>query len=474
MEADDLRSWLEKAKNLGELRLLEHADWNLEIGAITEIVDHRGNGPALLFDKIKDYPAGYRVLTNAMGSVRRVALTLGVKEEFEHPLDFVRYWKDHVKTIEPIPHKIVADGPILENVQSGKEVNVFKFPAPKWCPLDGGRYIGTGDVVVTRDPEEGWVNLGTYRVMLADEQHIFVYMSPGKHGRIHREKCFAKGQPCKVAVSFGHDPALLTASSLELPYGLTEYDYVGGIKGYPYEVVKAPFTGLPIPAASEIVMEGEMLPDDLRMEGPFGEFTGYYASHTRPEPVVKIHTILHRHDPIILGSMNHIPPCENSVYQGLMRSALIWDELESIGIPDVRGVWCEPAGTTRMWIVVAIKQRYPGHAAQAGMAATQTHGGAYMGRYVIVVDEDIDPTDMNQVIWAISTRSDPELDIDIKRRMWSGPLDPIIPKDRKGLNTRAVIDACRPYEWMSDFPLVARAEKEFRDKTLQKWKAQIF
>src|SRR3990170_268899 len=168
------------------------------------------------------------------------------------------------------------------------DVDMHEFPAPKWHELDGGNYLGTAGLVITRDPDEGWVNLGTYRVQVHDRDTVGFYISPGKHGRIMREKYWAKGEPCPVAMCFGMDPLLLHVASTGLPWGASEYDYAGGIKGQPIEVIKGPVTGLPIPAAAEIVIEGLSYPGDMQMEGPFGEFAGYYASGERKEPIVKV------------------------------------------------------------------------------------------------------------------------------------------------------------------------------------------
>jgi UbiD family decarboxylase len=148
--------------------------------------------------------------------------------------------------------------------------------------------------------------------------------------------------------------------------------------------------------------------------------------------------------------------------------------MEKAGVPDVKGVWLTVSGGSRLILVVAIKQRYPGHARQAALVASQCHAGAYLGRYVIVVDEDIDPTNTDDVLWAMASRSDPEIDIDIIRRCWSGPLDPIIQPGKKGFNSRAIIDACRPFEWMADFPKVAESSKEVLDATAKKWAPLLF
>ena len=187
MEYRDLREWISKAEGLEEVKTLKKCDWNLEIGAITELVARREDGPAVLFDEIKDYPKGYRVLSNSLSSRKRLALTLDMPAG-ETKMDFVRLWRERYKKIKPIPPKIVKDSPLLENAYRDKDIDLFKFPTPKWHELDGGRYIGTGSIDITRDPDEGWVNWGTYRVMIHDKDTVGFYISPGKHGRIQREK----------------------------------------------------------------------------------------------------------------------------------------------------------------------------------------------------------------------------------------------------------------------------------------------
>jgi len=469
VEGRDLRGWIDQVEKLGELKRIDGADWDVEIGAITEMGHHRGEqSKALLFDNIKDYPKGYRVLSNTLNTVKRIATTLHMDTNYRR-LEFVKDIKRHISEVDYIKPDVVKDGPVMQNVFEGKDIDMWKFPTPKWHELDGGRYIGTGSIDITVEPDEGWVNLGTYRVMIHDSDTLGFYISPGKQGRIMREKYFARGQSCKVAVSFGQDPLLYLAGGIEVPRGVSEYDWVGGLQGAPVPVIIGEYTGLPIPATSEIVVECEAIAGEEMNEGPFGEWTGYYASSMRPEPIMKVKRLYHRNDPIILGAPPTRPPCEFNYMRCFMRSALIWQQMEAAGIPDIQGVWCHEAGGARLLTIVSIKQRYPGHAKQAGMVAAYCHAGGYLGRYVIVVDDDIDVTNTNDVLWALTTRSNPEIDLEIIRRSWSGPLDPIIPKGQKGHSSRAVIDACRPYEWMSDFPPVAESSPEVRRAAEEKW-----
>jgi 4-hydroxy-3-polyprenylbenzoate decarboxylase len=234
-------------------------------------------------------------------------------------------------------------------------------------------------------------------------------------------------------------------------------------------VIKGEVTGLPIPAHAEIAIEGWIQPGDVADEGPFGEWTGYYASSSRKEPVVTVERLYHRNDPIILGCPPGKPPVENTFFRSHLRSVLMEEEMTKGGIPDVTGVWCHEVGGCRLLNVVAIKQRYPGHSRQAGHMATACRAGAYLGRYTIVVDDDIDITDLNDVMWAVCTRSDPAKSIDIIQRFWSGPLDPIIPQGEKGFNSRCIIDACRPYEWKDKFPPVVEAPEELMKSVKKRW-----
>jgi len=471
---EDLRDWLEIVDSLGELKKIDGVDWNLEMGTLAELIARESKGPvpAVLFDNIKDYPKGCRALFAQNASFKRMALNLGLPLDLSG-LDLVRVFRQKLAAHKPIPHKVVKKGPILENVLSGKDVNLLKFPVPFMHELDGGRFIGTACLVITKDPDEGWVNFGAYRGMVHNEKSMGLYISPGKHGSIQRRKWFEKGKKCPVIVSVGQDPILFMVSGNEIDYGVSEFDYAGGLKGAPIEVIEGKATGLPFPARAEIVIEGFMDPKDVQTEGPFGEWTGYYAGSSRPEPVIRVENIYHRNDPILCCARPGRPPSDYSLAKCFVKSALIWDQVERAGVPDVKGVWCHEAGGGRLLNIISIKQRYPGHARQAMLVASQVHAGAYLGRYVIVVDEDIDPTSTFDVLWALSTRSDPVDSIEILRRCWSGPLDPRIQPGKKGFNSRAVIDACRPFEWIKDFPPVAESSPELKEKVRAKWKKVI-
>jgi 4-hydroxy-3-polyprenylbenzoate decarboxylase len=323
--------------------------------------------------------------------------------------------------------------------------------------------------VLTRDPDSDWVNMGTYRAQLHDRNHTGLYISPGKHGRIHRDKYFARGEPMPAVILVGLPPLQFIASALEIPNGVSELEWVGGVLGTPIDCIRGEVTGIPFPANAEIALEGYLYPEEKRMEGPFGEWTGYYASAAREEPVFEVKAVYHRSDPIMLGCPPEKPPYEAQRFQQYLRSANLRREIRAAGVPDVTAAWTHAVGGCRLFNVVAIKQRYPGHARQAAYVASQCRQGAYLGRIVVVVDDDIDVTDLDEVIWAVCTRADPERDMDILRRAWSGPLDPAIEPGKKGYNSRLIIDATRPWEWRDQFPPAIGPEPAIKRETRDRW-----
>ena len=469
---EDLRDLLVRIEEMGELRRLEGVSWNLEMGALSEMVCQEageGKSPALLFEKVPGYPDGFRVLSGATNSTRRLAYTLGFPEP-QGATDVVKAFRDRMRQeFELIPPVAVDDGPIFENIDRDENVDLYKFPVPLLHEKDGGRYIGTDDVVTMRDLDSDWVNSATYRVMLHNKNTCGIWMSPGKHGRIIREKYFARGEPCPVAISVGQDPLLFMAAGHEIDYGTDELAYAGGHRGNAFEIVRSELYGLPIPARSEIVLEGEIYGDETMPEGPFGEFMGYYASAVSDEPIIKVRRVYYRNDPILCLASPARPPSNFTYARSIVKSAMIWDQIEKAGLPGVEGVWCHEAGASRLFNVIAIRQLYPGHAKQAALLAANCHAGNYAGRWTVVVDDDIDPTSMFDVIWAMSTRCDPPKDIDFIRRAWSTPLDTML-EGPPYENNRAIVDACRPWGRRDTFPPVAEATPELKREMHQKYR----
>jgi 4-hydroxy-3-polyprenylbenzoate decarboxylase len=468
----DLRRWLEEAEKLGEVKHVQGASWERDIGMVSEMAAHTHNAPCFVFADVPGTVPGSRLLINFFDGKRK-NMTLGFPVDLSK-IELSEGFRTHyMSQLKRIPPKFVETGPVMANVMTGDAIDVTRFPAPKWHPRDGGRYIGTGCYNIMRDPDEGWINCGTYRVMIHDANTLGFYISPGKHGRQIRDKYRARGEAMPVAVVCGGDPMSFLMGCSEVPYGVNELEVIGGMRGSAVEVIKGPVTGLPIPANAELVIEGFVEPHNERTEGPFGEWTGYYATGAALEPVIDIKAIYYRDDPILLGCSPERPPDEICRYRAIVRSALLRENIAKAGVPGVTAAWAHEIGNARLLLAVAVNQRYPGHAKQAGHVATMCHVAAYCGRYTIVVDDDIDVSNLDEVMWALLTRSDPATSIDIIRGAWSTPLDPRIEPERRAAgdytNSRAVIDACRPWHWRDQFPAVNAPSLEERRTATEKF-----
>ena len=469
MSTKDLRAWIAELERAGEVTTVKGANTTEEIGGIVDIYMRKMGQPAVLFDEIPGYPKGHRVLANILTSIPRCAIALGQKPDTTDR-ELIQWWRKYMGDKPSIPPRQVNGGPLLENVYEGDKVDITRIPTPKWHEGDGGHFIGTACLVVMKDPDSDWVNAGCYRIQVHGKDVAGLMMSPGKHGRLIMTKYHERGLPCPVAVVTGMHPALFMLAGLEVPYGKSEYDMAGGILGEGVEVIHMPKTGLPVPANAEIAFEGFIAPDDKIMEGPLGEWTGYYSGEARPEPAIRIATFMHRNNPILVGAIPGVPPNDNTFYFGTYRCGAVWNQLEAAGIPGVQGVWAHEAGGSRFWLTVSIKQMYGGHSKQAGMVAASCHAGAFNNRWVVVVDDDVDPSNINDVIWAMCTRVDAREDLEIIKGGWSSALDPMCyDYDGDRRNTRTIIDACIPWSRIKTFPKVARNSKELESKVREKF-----
>ncbi len=470
---DDLRGWLDHAERLGEVRHVKGATWQEDIGLAAEAILRAENGPCVVFDDIPGCPKGFRLLLNIFAGTRR-NMTFGFPDHLGKWELSEAYREAYLKDMRLVPHEIVADGPVLENIMTGDDVDVLKFPSPVWHEKDGGRYIGTGTYSITRDPDENWLNAGAYRAQVHDRNSVGVLMATGHHGYLHREKYWKKGEPLPIVMVLGGDPLAFFYGGTEAPYGVFEMDIIGGLRGRPVKMVKGRVTGLPFPAHAEIVLEGYITPDKRATEGPFGEWTGHYAGGAAPRPVLDIKAIYHRNDPILLG----VPPMgagpdEMARYRAVLRSAMVKQNMTAAGVPEVAQVWCHEIGGSRLLHGVAIKQKYPGHATQAGFIAAQCGAAAYASKYVIVVDDDVDVTNLDHLLWAMLTRTEPKESIQFIQNAWDSPADPRLAPEKRAVgdmtHSVAVINACKPYHWRDKFPPSNTPSPEVTRKAKEKF-----
>jgi 4-hydroxy-3-polyprenylbenzoate decarboxylase len=378
---------------------------------------------------------------------------------------------------DPIPPVEVNAGPVCDNIVKGDKVDIKAFPAGHWHEHDGGPYIGTECLIINKDPDSDWVNLGTYRVQVQDEKTLTVFIEPGKHGSIIRQKYWAKGEACPMVVCVGQAPILGVVASTASKAGVSELDSAGGRLGHPVKVIRGELTGLPIPADAELAFEGFMPPpeEETRPEGPFAEWPGYYATDAGEEPVVRVGAVYHRNDPILIGQ----PPAKPTFpgrQPSLAGMAAIWDALEAAGVPGVTGVWKPLGGGVSFMNVIAIRQTHPGHAKMAGLVAAGCSGN-YMNRITMVVDDDIDITNTAEVLWALSTRWDPKTQTDIVDGCYTGYIDPLISPEKRAVNdhtmARIIIYAVKPFHWKDKFPVVNTVSNDYSQQIEAKWKDKL-
>lgn len=472
----DLRDWLRRVEEIGELlRVKKPVSPDEEMSAIAYLLAKQPPAPAILFEQASGYenPIRAKLLWNLLGpSLRRIALTL--EEPPDTPtVELIRRVKEKLKQRIPPREVPKNEAPLYENTKTGKEIDLTQLPIPRHWPLDGGRYAGTADAVITRDPDTGYLNVGTYRMMLQGKNEVGLYLSPGKDARLHITRAWQKGEAIQVAAAWGIDPLLMVVGSQTFAKNVSEYEYLGGVKGEPIPVVRGKTTDLLLPANAEFVIEGVIRPNSVRAEGPFGEFTGYYG---RPEagcPLVEVTAIHYRSEPILTNAlMSDYPSNEQAGFFSIIRSARIWDDFEKLGVPGIQGVYTHPAAAAGFGMtVISLEQRHAGHAAQALALAAQVPGGAYYTKWIIAVDDDVDPTDINQVIWALCTRCSPIDDIDILRNTWSTWLDPTLnPPDKRPYGSKALINACKEHRHLPVFSKRTMLRKEIYDKVASRWR----
>ncbi len=279
-----------------------------------------------------------------------------------------------------VPAKEVKDGPIFENIVDGDKIDTFAFPSPKFYELDGGRYFGTAVFMTIQDPDTGDMNLGTYRMGVLDSKTVGVQLLKGKKGDRILKKYGKKGKKMPACAIIGGDPLHIFAGAATVPGAKSGYDVVGTLRGSPVEVVKGQLSGLPIPAAAEIVLEGEIDAEKLRNEGPFGEYTGYYTEELIkpiPKPALEVKRVYYRNNPILWETSVGRPVGDQHMLYAFVRNASLWTELTKMKIPGIKTVYTMPEASGRFWVVISVQQMYPGHADQVAAAVIASNTGTY-------------------------------------------------------------------------------------------------
>ncbi len=435
------REYLEALIAAGEVVKVEReVDWNLEAGAITRRVNElRERSP--LFLKIKDYP-GCQMHGAPMASYPRVAVAMGLPPSTPTREIMDEYQRRMQRPVKPM---LVKGGACKENIVTGKDVNLLSFPAPMVHDGDGGRYLATWHLIVTRDREQtNWVNWGMYRCMVHNEKYMGILITPPQDiGRMW-VKYEAANEPMPIAIVIGPDPCSAISSSASPGPGVNEADLAGALGQEPVQLVKCETVDLEVPADAEVVIEGHVLPGVRVEEGPFGEYTGYRTSPRLPRTIVKVSAITYRNNPVIpIGNMG-VPVDECDIL-----FSLTWggDAKAALAKLPVVGVHIPPEAVGHL-VVVSVRKLYEGMAEHVANAIWGSKL-AVLTPYVIVVDEDVDPYNWNEVIHAMFTKLHPVRGIHARANTPGHPLLPYLSTyERKwGIGAQLLLDLTWPKDW---------------------------
>ena len=416
MPYDDLREFIRKLEEEDELARIKH-----EISPIlemTEIADRtvKSEGKAILFENPKGYDIP--VLMNAFGTEKRMKMALEVQNLEDigerlvsltkiRPASIMEGLKSVgvLKELTSFIPKTVKKGACKEVVMD--EPDLDKFPILKCWPQDAGKFI-TLPVVITRSPETGELNAGMYRMQVFDKKTTGMHWQIHKHGALHFKQLAEKGEDrLEVAVAIGVEPSVLYASTAPLPENVSEFMFAGFIRKERVKMVKCESVDLEVPANAEIVLEGYVKVDELRIEGPFGDHTGYYTP-PEPYPVFHITTITHRANPIYHATVVGKPPMEDKWIAKATERAFL--PIIRMINPEIIDMNLPTEAAFHNLAIISIRKRFPGHAKKA-MFALWGMGMLSLTKIVIVVDDDINVQNMNEVLWAVTSRFDPARDV---------------------------------------------------------------
>jgi 4-hydroxy-3-polyprenylbenzoate decarboxylase len=429
---EELSEFIEKLENAGELkRVKTQVDADLEVAEILRRTMY-SNGPALFFENIKNHTMP--VLANAFGSLKRLEIGLETSDftqigqrivdmtKMDIPtglFDKIRKLPELSKMTDIVP-KLQKSGPVTEIFEDSPSFE--KIPILKTWPKDAGRFITFG-LVATRHPETDVRNLGVYRMQVLDKTHALMHWQKHKRGAHHYDIKKEKGDKIEVAIVIGGDPATVFSAVAPVPEGLDKYLFAGIVRKTGIKTVKCKTVDLEVPANAEMVLEGYVDPSDIRMEGPFGDHTGYYTP-PEPYPTFTLTGIMLREKPIYLTTIVGKPIVEDAFIGKVIERSFL--PLIKMFQPEVVDFSMPPAGWFQGMAIISIKKRYPGQAKKVMMGLWGL-GQLALTKIFVVVDEDINVHDMNDVIWAITTRADAARDVMIINNTPTDTLDPASP-----------------------------------------------
>jgi len=470
MAPKDLRSFLAAIEKSGDLVTTDREiDWDLDVCALGRLSCERG-GASILFRNVKDYGPDWPVLVNPVATWRRLAVALGLPPETPVPRLYEAYGEREQR---PIPPAVVKDGPCKEVVVPGAKVDCFDLPVPMVHDGDGGRYLGTWDLVVSRDPTSGWVNWGMYRFMIHNERLLAGFPRPTSHlGKMFLDHYVPKREPMPIAIAIGCDQPSHLAAAATFRLGGSEAELAGGLGERPVELVRCETSDLHVPATSEIVIEAEVLPDRIVQEGPYGEYPGYRTGEMGHAICARVTAITHRKRPIF--TIDTTGYMDSSSFVTTISGAIaIQRRLEKHGVPVV-AVNVPPEGGVHLTIIAV---RRGGAAVAEQVLQTLTARRALMSK-IIVVDEDVDVFNLGQVLHAFATKCHPGTGIHVAHYEGrANTLTPCYSQAERAARSGATVafDATWPPEWPTEtVPVRATLDRAYppavQQRALERWK----
>lgn len=479
------RDYVNELDKRGEIvTVSKEVDWNLEMGAITRHA-YDLPAPAPLFENIKGCTPGFRVLGAPVGlspdkenPFKRISISLGLDETTKGP-GIVKEWSK-LPDVERVAPRVVETGACKENKLFGEDINLTKLPIPLIHEGDGGRYINTYGIFIAQNPDGTWVNWSISRAMLDGPQTIAGVVIPTQDlGKIYAEwKALGKEMP--YALCLGVDPAISMIAGYPLPSGINECDVIGGWYGDGVEVVKCETNDLLVPASTEIVIEGMASLEEVVPEGPMGEYGGYvWKGNSKSVPCFKVNAMTYRDNPIMPLCVAGVPTEENHTNWGISIAASIENVLRNQGFP-IKECFI-PMESAAHWFVVTVDRNRTNKddellALEIGRAVFATKGGSYVPK-VIVLDDDIDPSNLEQLVWAIATRMHPDRRVAIPDQ-YIFPLVAYLSAEEKkaAVSTRVIYNCLTPFHtWPEERQPVEASfrgySEDLQQYVLENWEA---
>ena len=467
MPYGDLREYLAALDKKGKLkRVVKEVDKDWEIAAVCRQLFLKfppNRRPALVFENVKGF--AMPVVAGVLGASREI-YAIGLETESVEGIN--RKWERALE--EPIAPRVVKDGPCKENSLSGDKVNILKLPVPTWTVGEDPAPFFTSPYVITKDPDTGKRNVGTYRMEVKGPNKTGFLIGKRQDASWHVRKYEQRNQATPVAVVIGADPSIGYVSVSKISDALDEFAVAGALRGEPVDMVRCETIPLEVPATAEIVLEGEIPPHVTEREGPFGEYTGYMGP-AGDQPVFNIKCMTFRNGALYQSFISQMPPSESSCIRGVGREWPLLKHLKHVLHLPVRDVRLKEAGGSGAYVVVSLKKQFEGQVRQLMYGIWSLRTG--FGKITVVVDDDIDIWDDFAIDWALSWRVRPDRDVYIERDVQAVGLDPSqAPSDvpqhhaSRDVGSRIAIDATRKHL----YPAVALPPKEHLKRVEDNWK----